>query len=186
MAAASCSSSRATTSCSHRWRSRARARCRCRSTRRCALTRSTTSCATRVPRWSCVTRSSSAAHRGSSSRCPRERLMSRPSSTRRAPPASRRASSSPIEGCSARSNLAALFPSGLRHDEAVVALPVAHIYGFTALLGLAAAGVPVHYLPRFRARRRARRDRAAPSDDVRRGAGDVPAHGRGGRRGDAT
>jgi long-chain acyl-CoA synthetase len=49
------------------------------------------------------------------------------------------------------SNLAALFPSGLRHDEAVVALPVAHIYGFTALLGLAAAGVPVHYLSRFRA-----------------------------------
>jgi acyl-CoA synthetase (AMP-forming)/AMP-acid ligase II len=49
------------------------------------------------------------------------------------------------------SNLAALLPSGLRHDEAVVALPVAHIYGFTALLGMAAAGVPVHYSPRFRA-----------------------------------
>ncbi len=29
-------------------------------------------------------------------------------------------------------------------------LPIAHIYGFTALLGLAAAGVPVRYFPRFR------------------------------------
>ncbi len=46
--------------------------------------------------------------------------------------------------------VAALVPSGLRRDEAVVALPVAHIYGFTALLGLAAGGVPVHYFPRFR------------------------------------
>jgi acyl-CoA synthetase (AMP-forming)/AMP-acid ligase II len=48
-------------------------------------------------------------------------------------------------------NLAALFPSAFRRDEAVIALPVAHIYGFVALLGLAAAGVPVHYSPRFRA-----------------------------------
>ncbi len=47
--------------------------------------------------------------------------------------------------------LATLFPNDLRRDEAVVALPVAHIYGFTALLGMAAAGVPVHYFPRFRA-----------------------------------
>jgi long-chain acyl-CoA synthetase len=46
--------------------------------------------------------------------------------------------------------MAALLPSQLHRDEAVVALPVAHIYGFTALLGLAAAGVPVHYFPRFR------------------------------------
>ncbi|HTN79001.1 MAG TPA: AMP-binding protein [Acidimicrobiales bacterium] len=46
---------------------------------------------------------------------------------------------------------ATLFPNDLRRDEAVIALPVAHIYGFTALLGLAAAGVPVHYFPRFRA-----------------------------------
>ena len=45
---------------------------------------------------------------------------------------------------------AALLPNGLHRDEAVVALPVAHIYGFTALLGLAAGGVPVHYFPRFR------------------------------------
>ena len=45
---------------------------------------------------------------------------------------------------------ATLFPSEIRRDEAVIALPVAHIYGFTALVGLAAAGVPVHYFPRFR------------------------------------
>jgi acyl-CoA synthetase (AMP-forming)/AMP-acid ligase II len=32
----------------------------------------------------------------------------------------------------------------------VIALPIAHIYGFTALLGLAAAGVPVYYFSRFR------------------------------------
>ena len=72
-------------------------------------------------------------------------------------------------------------PSRLHRDEAVVALPVAHITGFTALLGLAAAGVPVHYFPRFRAERGARRDRAAPRHHVHRRAGDVPADGRGGR-----
>ena len=33
--------------------------------------------------------------------------------------------------------------------EAVLALPVAHIMGFAALLGLACAGVPVYFLPRF-------------------------------------
>lgn len=42
------------------------------------------------------------------------------------------------------------WPAGLRRDEAVTALPVAHIMGFTVLLGLATAGVPVHFLPRFR------------------------------------
>ena len=35
--------------------------------------------------------------------------------------------------------------------ESVVALPVAHIMGFLALLGLACAGVPAYVLPRFRA-----------------------------------
>jgi long-chain acyl-CoA synthetase len=44
---------------------------------------------------------------------------------------------------------AALYPSGLRRDEAVVGLPVAHIMGFIALLGLAFAGIPVFELPRF-------------------------------------
>lgn len=49
---------------------------------------------------------------------------------------------------SARTALA--WPSELRHDEAVVGLPVAHIMGFTVLLGLAAAGVAVYFLPHFR------------------------------------
>src|SRR5688500_10642175 len=44
---------------------------------------------------------------------------------------------------------AALYPSSLRRDEAVVALPVAHIMGFVALLGLAFAGIPVYELPKF-------------------------------------
>jgi acyl-CoA synthetase (AMP-forming)/AMP-acid ligase II len=34
--------------------------------------------------------------------------------------------------------------------EAVLALPVAHIMGFVAVLGLACAGIPVHFLPKFR------------------------------------
>jgi len=45
----------------------------------------------------------------------------------------------------------ALVPSELRRDEAVISLPVAHIMGFAALLGLAAAGVPTWFSPRFRA-----------------------------------
>jgi acyl-CoA synthetase (AMP-forming)/AMP-acid ligase II len=44
---------------------------------------------------------------------------------------------------------AALFPRGLRRDEAVIGLPVAHIMGFAVLLGLASAGVPVYLLPKF-------------------------------------
>jgi long-chain acyl-CoA synthetase len=42
-----------------------------------------------------------------------------------------------------------LYPSGLRRDEAVVALPVAHIMGFVTLLSLAAAGIPAFHLRRF-------------------------------------
>ena len=38
----------------------------------------------------------------------------------------------------------------LRRDEAVVALPVAHIMGFAVLLGLACSGVPAYVLARFR------------------------------------
>ena len=45
---------------------------------------------------------------------------------------------------------AAMWPSRLRRDEAVVALPVAHIMGFAVLLSLGVAGVPVYFLPRFR------------------------------------
>ncbi len=45
----------------------------------------------------------------------------------------------------------AAFPSMLRHDEAVVSLPVAHIMGFVTLLGLAGAGVGVYFLRRFSA-----------------------------------
>jgi long-chain acyl-CoA synthetase len=44
---------------------------------------------------------------------------------------------------------AALWPARLRRDEAVLALPVAHIMGFATLLALAGAGIPVHLLPRF-------------------------------------
>lgn len=44
----------------------------------------------------------------------------------------------------------ALWPSGIRRDEAVVALPVAHIMGFGVLTGFAVAGIPVYFLPKFR------------------------------------
>lgn len=45
----------------------------------------------------------------------------------------------------------ALWPGRLRRDEAVIALPIAHIMGFSALAGLAVAGIPVCSLPRFSA-----------------------------------
>ncbi len=45
----------------------------------------------------------------------------------------------------------ALWPGHLRRDEAVVSLPIAHIMGFVTLIGLAAAGIPVCFLPRFAA-----------------------------------
>jgi len=45
---------------------------------------------------------------------------------------------------------AAMWPRRLHRDEAVVGLPVAHIMGFVVLLSLAAAGIPVYFLPRFR------------------------------------
>jgi acyl-CoA synthetase (AMP-forming)/AMP-acid ligase II len=43
----------------------------------------------------------------------------------------------------------ALYPAGLRRDEAVLGLPIAHIMGFVALLALAATGVPAYFLPKF-------------------------------------
>ena len=50
--------------------------------------------------------------------------------------------SSPVRG--------ALLPSGLRRDEAVVSLPIAHIMGFLTLMGMAAAGIPTFFIPHFR------------------------------------
>ncbi len=47
-------------------------------------------------------------------------------------------------------NAGAANPAWLRRDEAVVGLPIAHIMGFAALVGLACAGIPVYFLPRFR------------------------------------
>ena len=46
-----------------------------------------------------------------------------------------------------------LWPAGIRRDEAVVGLPIAHVMGLVVLLGLAAAGIPVYFLRRFRADR---------------------------------
>lgn len=45
---------------------------------------------------------------------------------------------------------AVIVPSGLRRDEVVMSLPVAHIMGFAALLGMAAAGIPTYFIPKFR------------------------------------
>jgi acyl-CoA synthetase (AMP-forming)/AMP-acid ligase II len=44
---------------------------------------------------------------------------------------------------------AALWPTRLHRDEAVIALPVAHIMGFAVLIGLAFAGIPTYLLPKF-------------------------------------
>ena len=50
----------------------------------------------------------------------------------------------------AQAQSAAAYPTGLRRDEAVAGLPVAHIMGFAVLLSTAMAGIPVHFLPKFR------------------------------------
>ncbi len=44
----------------------------------------------------------------------------------------------------------ALLPSGLRRDEALVSLPIAHIMGFITLMGVAAMGIPTYFIPHFR------------------------------------
>jgi long-chain acyl-CoA synthetase len=44
---------------------------------------------------------------------------------------------------------AVLWPTRLHRDEAVLALPVAHIMGFATLIGLAVAGIPCYVLPKF-------------------------------------
>ena len=41
------------------------------------------------------------------------------------------------------------WPALLHRDEAVVALPVAHIMGWAVLTGLASAGIPAYVMPRF-------------------------------------
>jgi acyl-CoA synthetase (AMP-forming)/AMP-acid ligase II len=46
-------------------------------------------------------------------------------------------------------SMTALLPTELRRDELVVALPVAHIYGFAMAVGAACAGVPLCFLDRF-------------------------------------
>jgi acyl-CoA synthetase (AMP-forming)/AMP-acid ligase II len=45
---------------------------------------------------------------------------------------------------------AVAWPAGVHRDEAVFALPVAHIMGFAVLMGFACAGIPVYVLPSFR------------------------------------
>lgn len=42
------------------------------------------------------------------------------------------------------------WPAGVRRDEAVFSLPVAHIMGFAVLMALACAGIPAYVLPHFR------------------------------------
>ncbi|MGZ4682770.1 MAG: class I adenylate-forming enzyme family protein [Acidimicrobiales bacterium] len=42
------------------------------------------------------------------------------------------------------------WPAMLHRDEVVFALPIAHIMGFSVLMGLACLGVPVYLLPSFR------------------------------------
>jgi len=44
----------------------------------------------------------------------------------------------------------AAYPAGLRRDEAVSGMPVAHIAGFSILLMVACGGIPVYVLPKFR------------------------------------
>lgn len=46
--------------------------------------------------------------------------------------------------------MATLYPAGLRRDELVCGMPVAHIAGFTILLMGACLGVPLYLLPKFR------------------------------------
>jgi acyl-CoA synthetase (AMP-forming)/AMP-acid ligase II len=44
----------------------------------------------------------------------------------------------------------AAYPAGLRRDECVSGMPVAHIAGFSLNLMFACAGIPVYLLPKFR------------------------------------
>lgn len=46
-------------------------------------------------------------------------------------------------------SMASLLPSRLHRDEVVLGLPVAHIFGFAAVVGAACGGIPVMFLPKF-------------------------------------
>lgn len=46
-------------------------------------------------------------------------------------------------------SMAAAWPFNLRDDEIVMALPVAHIMGFVAVLGAAIAGIPIYFMQKF-------------------------------------
>ncbi|MEX2294467.1 MAG: AMP-binding protein [Acidimicrobiales bacterium] len=48
-----------------------------------------------------------------------------------------------------QASAAAVWPTRLHRDEAVISLPVAHIMGFTVLIGLAFAGIPTYLMARF-------------------------------------
>ena len=146
-----------------------RARSRCRSTRRCGPTRSTTS-----------SRDSGAAlvhpRRGRDRRRRRRSADARPGRARRRGRAllhvghhrqaqGRRAH--PPGPARRRSMAGALLPGGIRRDEAVVSLPIAHIMGFAVRCSaLACAGIPVYFLPTLRPGARcstpSRRRRATP------------------------
>lgn len=45
--------------------------------------------------------------------------------------------------------LAALIPGGIGRSEMVLGLPVAHIFGFSAVVGAACGGIPVYFFARF-------------------------------------
>jgi acyl-CoA synthetase (AMP-forming)/AMP-acid ligase II len=44
----------------------------------------------------------------------------------------------------------ALLPTGLRHDEIVMALPLAHVMGFAGFLSALTSGIPAFVFPKFR------------------------------------
>ena len=118
-------------------------------------------------------------HRRAQGRSP---TTSPPSSTRRAPPASPRAPPSPTGRSWARWPTRSLWPARLHRDEAVIALPVAHIMGFAVLIGLGVAGIPAFLLPKFNPVKVLDAIESAPGDDVRRRARHVPDARRGPRR----
>ena len=48
-----------------------------------------------------------------------------------------------------QASAAAMWPTRLHRDEAVISLPIAHIMGFAVLIGLAVAGIPTYLLAKF-------------------------------------
>ena len=159
------------------------ARCRRRSTPSCGRTRSPTSCPTRTPRSrSAPCRTCRAAQALGRRRPGRARRRGRAllhvghhrqAQGRRAHP----------QGLLGGVMAGTLLPGGIRHDTAVVSLPMAHIMGFAVALGMACAGMPVWFLPALQPGAGARRDRDPPGQPLRRRAGHVPDAARGRRRG---